>query len=431
MSDRQEVAPPEPDLTPEELIARARALRPLLRERQADCERLGHVPEDVNKKLIEAGFYRTVQPRRFGGYEFDVPTFYRVMMEISRGCIETGWVVALTSGHPLLFANFPEEAQREAFGKDGDFRAPAAFGPMGTATPVDGGYRINAAPDSASGIDGSTHFIGMAAVQAEGGAPGGMIQFILPRDKYEIVDNWTVMGMRGTGSKRVAIKDVFVPKYLTMAGAGTGVRSAEPAARSAGRLYSNPMYMGRVGNFLIGESTSCAVGGARAALDIYEDIIKNKRSGFGAGPGAGTLSQNPEYQMHYGKALALVSTAEAAFLRAGEEFMEYAREEAAGGAPFDAEKDQRLTIIENKCIAMSWEAVDLIYKTAGTTASAKQGTMLGRLFRNMAVLNTHPALQLDRSSLAAARARLGAGAPGFGGIEGPAAAALTERPAVN
>ncbi|MFZ1988876.1 MAG: acyl-CoA dehydrogenase family protein [Alphaproteobacteria bacterium] len=416
MSERQEISPPEPNLTPDELIARARALRPLLRERQADCERLGHVPDDVNEKLIAAGFYRTVQPRRFGGYEFDVPTFYRVMMELSRGCVETGWVVALTSGHPLLFANFPEEAQRESFGKDGDFRAPAAFGPIGTATPVEGGYRINAAPDSASGIDGSTHFIGMAAVKAEGGdAPGGMVQFILPRDKYEIVDNWQVMGMRGTGSKRVAIKDIFVPKHFTMAGAGVGVRSAEPAARTAGRLYSNPMYMGRVGNFLIGESTSVAVGGARAALDIYEEVLRNKRSGFGA-PNGQTLSHNPEYQMHFGKALALVSTAEAAFIRAGEEFMEYAREEAAGGAPFDAEKDQRLTIIENKCIAMAWEAVDLIYKTAGTSASAKQGTMLGRLFRNMAVLNTHPALQLDRTSIAAARTQLGVGGPaGFGG----------------
>jgi 3-hydroxy-9,10-secoandrosta-1,3,5(10)-triene-9,17-dione monooxygenase len=420
MSERQEVSPPEPDLTPDELVARARALRPLLRERQPDCERLGHVPEDVNEKLIAAGFYRTVQPRRFGGYEFDVPTFYRVMMELSRGCVETGWVVALTSGHPLLFANFPEAAQRETFGNTGEFRAPAAFGPMGTATPVDGGYVVNAAPDSASGIDGSTHFIGMAAVKSEDGAPGGMIQFILPRGQYEIVDNWQVMGMRGTGSKRVAIKDVFVPEHLTMAGAGTGVRSAEPAARVAGRLYDNPMYMGRIGNFLIGESTSVAVGGARAALDIYEDVLRNKRSAF-AGPAGQTLSQNPEYQMHYGKALALVSTAEAAFIRAGEEFMEYAREEAAGGAPFDVERDQRLTIIENKCIAMAWEAVDLIYKTAGTSASAKQGTMLGRLFRNMAVLNTHPALQLDRSSLAAAKTQLGdSGAPtGPGGLGGP------------
>ena len=73
-------------------------MRPMLRERQADCETIGNVPDDVNAELIRGGFYRTVQPRRFGGYEFDVPTYHRVMMEIARGCSETGWVLALTAG---------------------------------------------------------------------------------------------------------------------------------------------------------------------------------------------------------------------------------------------------------------------------------------------------------------------------------------------
>src|SRR6185312_15748600 len=73
---------PEPDLTPEEMLARAVALRPLLRAKQAECERGGKVPDDVNARLVEAGFYRAVQPRRFGGYEFSAPDFYRIMMEI-------------------------------------------------------------------------------------------------------------------------------------------------------------------------------------------------------------------------------------------------------------------------------------------------------------------------------------------------------------
>ncbi len=80
-----EVRAPEPDLTPAEMLERAIALRPLLRSRQADCEALGRVPDDVNAELIRQGFYRIVQPRRFGGYEFDVPTFYKVMMEVARG----------------------------------------------------------------------------------------------------------------------------------------------------------------------------------------------------------------------------------------------------------------------------------------------------------------------------------------------------------
>jgi 3-hydroxy-9,10-secoandrosta-1,3,5(10)-triene-9,17-dione monooxygenase len=82
-----EIAPPEPSLTPHEMIARASKMIPTLRARQVECEESGNVPEDINNELIRAGFYRIVQPRRFGGYEFDIPTFYRVRMEISRGPI--------------------------------------------------------------------------------------------------------------------------------------------------------------------------------------------------------------------------------------------------------------------------------------------------------------------------------------------------------
>ena len=82
--------PPEPDLTPEEMLRRDEAMRPVLRERQALCERLGRLPEETNQDFLRAGFYRVVQPRCFGGYEFTLPDFIRVMMEVARGCPESG-----------------------------------------------------------------------------------------------------------------------------------------------------------------------------------------------------------------------------------------------------------------------------------------------------------------------------------------------------
>ena len=74
------IDPPERDLTPAAMIARATALRGLLRGAQAECEAQGRIPDAVNDELIRAGFYRVIQPRLFGGYEFDAPTFCRVMM---------------------------------------------------------------------------------------------------------------------------------------------------------------------------------------------------------------------------------------------------------------------------------------------------------------------------------------------------------------
>ncbi len=400
------IAPPEPGLTPGEMLSRARALRPTLVAAQGRCEAEGRVPEDINDALVKAGFYRIVQPRRFGGYEFDVPTFYRVMMEISRGCPETGWVLALTAGHPMLLASFPERAQLEVYGADGEFRCPASFTPPGEAKPVDGGYLISGGWVSASGIDIGTHYIGLAMLPPESeGDPPSPIQMILERDQFEIVDDWKVMGMQGTGSKQVRAKEVFVPKHRTVPVVG-GIRGAQ--ALAAARSYDNPMYQGRIQPFLIGEAAAVAIGAARGALDLYEESLKGKRSMF---PPHLERSDDPEFQRHYGNALALIATAEAALIRAGEDFMAFAEEAASGEAAFDEERELTLTLIEQQCVRLAWEAMEQIYRTAGTSASARQGAAIGRIFRNMAVINTHPALQLDRTAIAVAKARLKSGAP--------------------
>jgi 3-hydroxy-9,10-secoandrosta-1,3,5(10)-triene-9,17-dione monooxygenase len=390
------IVPPEPGLTPAELLSRASALIPLLRERQAECERLGMVMDDVNAELIRGGFYRLIQPRRFGGYEFDVPTFYRVMMEISRGCPETGWVLALTAGHPLIVASFPLEGQREVYGREGEFRCPAAFNPPGTAVPVAGGFRVSGSWPSASGIDHGTHALTAARVEAT----QQIVFLLLERDQFRIVDDWQVMGMQGTGSKRVAVDEAVVPLQRTLEGVGPG----RPDPKTRPRLLENPMYIGRVPCFLIGEAASVAVGAARGALDLYEETVRSKRAYH---PPYHERSKEPEFQHHYGRALALVSTAEAALVRAGEDYMDFAREQASGGAAFDEERDLRLVLVEQQCIRLAWEATDLIYRTVGTSDAAREGKMIGRIFRNMAVINTHPGLQSDRTAIMAARMRFG------------------------
>ena len=395
------ITPPEPDLTPQDMITRATALRGTLRDAQAGCEAAGRVSDAINAELIRAGFYRIIQPRCFGGYEFDAPTFHKVMMEIARGCPETGWVLALTAGHPLLVANFPLDGQAELYGPDGEFRCPAAFNPPGNAVPVAGGYRVTAAWPSASGCDLGTHHMGSAVVtDADGKPTGEAVQVVLTRDQYRIVDDWHVMGMQGTGSKRIVAENVFVPPRRAIFAVGPG-RGSEPAQRPG--LHANPMYRGRIASFLIGESAAVAVGAARGALDLYEDVLRVKRTYF---PPHHERFREPEFQAHFGRALGLVSTAEAALIRAGEEYMDYARAEAAGD-PFSDEKDQRLLLIMLHCMRLAWEAVELIYRTVGTSDAAKHGAMIGRIFRNMAVINTHPALQLDRSALNAARTRFG------------------------
>ena len=109
------VSAPEPDLSPAELIARAKALAPAVREEAPAAEQRGHYSEALHQKFRDAGFYRIFVPRRFGGYAFDFPTYYRVMIEIAAADPGIGWCLALGSSHALHVATYFEPSAQEIF----------------------------------------------------------------------------------------------------------------------------------------------------------------------------------------------------------------------------------------------------------------------------------------------------------------------------
>jgi 3-hydroxy-9,10-secoandrosta-1,3,5(10)-triene-9,17-dione monooxygenase len=389
----RDISPPEPALTPSEIVRRAEAMRPMLRERQNACEAAGQVSEDTNAKFIKAGFYRILQPRCFGGYEFDLPTFLKVMIAVSRGCSDSGWVLALTAGHAFLMASFPEGGQREAFGDTGEFRAPSVAMPGGLALPAAGGYRVRGAWDYTSGCDLATHFVGACIIQdpdarvADGGA------FVLfDRDQYRIVDNWQVIGMQGTSSRRVVVEEMFVPAHRALVVYDAKGNYIHP--RPGSLLHANPLYRGRITSLLVSEVGAVAVGIGRGALDVYEEILRTKKASF---PPFQDRAQEPEFLRHFGEAQSLVDTAEAALLQMAADYTVRARRDAEEGVPFTDEDDRRFLQIEQQCVRLCWEAVDLMFQTSGTSAAAKTAP-LGRYFRNLAVIRTHITLQCNHTA---------------------------------
>jgi 3-hydroxy-9,10-secoandrosta-1,3,5(10)-triene-9,17-dione monooxygenase len=396
------IRPPEPTLTVDELLRRAEALRPLLRERQTECEAAGELSADTNNRFLAAGFYRILQPRLFGGYEFSLPDFIRVMIAVARGCSESAWVLALTSGHTVLAAQLSETAQREVFGTTGDFRAPGVGMPGGVGVPADGGYRVKGAWDYASGCDLATHFFGSTMVHdPETKAPLGNAWILFDRDQFKVVDNWNVIGMQGTGSRRVVIEDAFVTADRALwflDGQGRPVRDQPGHA-----VHSNPMYHGWLAPLLISEVAAVAVGAARGALDIYEEILSHKKTNF---PPFHARSCEAEFQQHFGEAQALIDTAEAALLKMTADYMDLAHRRVETGAALDEEMERRLILIEQQVIRLAWDAVELMFRTSGTSAASKSSP-LGRALRNLAVIRTHVTLQLDHTATNAGRLHFG------------------------
>jgi 3-hydroxy-9,10-secoandrosta-1,3,5(10)-triene-9,17-dione monooxygenase len=392
---------PEPDLTPGEIVARAEAMRPVLLEEQAETEERGTYSEAIHERFLEAGFYRLLQPRRFGGYEFDLPTFAKVILAISRGCPSTGWCLCLASGHAMNLASlFSEQAQADVFGPDGDFRSPSRGTPLGTAVPTEGGWLVNGTWDYCSGAPYATHFMPVAF--EDRADPTSIVLAVVPRAQWTMLDDWRdVLGMRGSGSNSIEVKDALVPEHFVIREnlLNVDVTNGTPGYR----LHGNPMYAGRTLGFFYVEIVSIVVGAARAALDEYEQIITTRKTYM---PPIIPRYQHQEYQQHFGTALGMVDAAESVVLHAADAYMEYCRRGVEGGEPFTAEEDVRLYVGLQHALRQSWEATELLFRTSGSSG-AKNGQRMQRYFRDLAMARTQFAAQQDRAAVALARVHFG------------------------
>ena len=393
----QVIAPPEPRLTPAELIFRANAMRDALRSAQAQAEAAGNISPQMNQAMVDAGFYRVIQPRVFGGYGFDLPTYVKLVTAVARGCPETAWVLSLVLGHVHQLATYPVQAQQEAYGATGDFRAPEVAAPQGKGVAVAGGYRVTGAWDYASGCAHATHIL-LTFTLVDGSAGAAPMRMgLFNRDDYQIVRNWDVIGMQGTGSDRVIMEDVFVPMHRTK------VYPPINLTLSPEIYADSPLFHGPTRPFIITESASVIVGAAEGALDLYEESFRTRKA---TGPTGAARQELAEYQLNFGRCRALVDTAKAALLQTANDYMAIARVTCATGEACSDEDARRLTLVILQSIHLAHEAVDIIFRTVGT-AAARKDSMLGRYWRNIGVLRGHLAHQSDSASVNYGRAHFG------------------------
>lgn len=378
------VPPPEPDLTPDELIARAVALRPLLVEQQAETEARRYPSREIFEAFRSAGFYRTLIPRRYGGYEFDLPTFTRIVIELAHGCPSAAWCLCLGAGHAFhVAAWFSEEAQAEIFG-DGDFVCPAVAAPTGLATPTEDGWEITATVGYCSGAPYATHFMGqtMIAPKREGDEPGPILLYVAPRSEWTMLDDWgDLLGLKGSGSHSIKLERARIPSRFALP--GVFMVDVDVTGGTVGsRLHGNPLYAGRSLSYFQMELAALAIGMVKGAIDEYEQILLTRKT---QRPPVKLRAHDPDYQRWLGLSVGRLALAEAALVHATEEWMELARRGVEDGTPFTKEDDLRLNIVAREAMAIAWDVMQgLIFRTAGSS-STKDGTRLQRIFRDLAM----------------------------------------------
>ena len=197
----------------EELLLRASRLVPVLKERAARTEQLRQIPPETVKDLIASGLIRIGNPSRYGGQGVDLDVAHAVAWELGRGCGSTAWCYSLWTVHNWWLGHFPERAQEEFFASGPDTLFSSGLNPArGKGEPVDNGFRVSGRWSFSSGCDAATWVM----VAVPGAGPDGLIWLLVPRSEYEIIDTWFASGMRGTGSKDIVIKDVFVPAHRAL-----------------------------------------------------------------------------------------------------------------------------------------------------------------------------------------------------------------------
>jgi 3-hydroxy-9,10-secoandrosta-1,3,5(10)-triene-9,17-dione monooxygenase len=167
----------------------------------------------------------------------------------------------------------------------------------------------------------------------------------LDRSAFVIIDNWDTIGMRGTASKRVAAERVFVPQHRIITAPGTSDEIAP-----GWRTHENPFYSGGFYNLLFFEIGAVAIGIARGALDVYEDVLRSKRTDV---PPFTTRGEQVHYQHHLGNAIGLVDLAEAGILEAAERYLSQAKRAAETGQQVheNDEESRRLLLLEQQLCA--------------------------------------------------------------------------------
>jgi alkylation response protein AidB-like acyl-CoA dehydrogenase len=384
--------------TKEEAIERARALWPRIRARAKQVDSDRYVPEETIRELNEAGLFGVVMPRALGGSELGFETLVKATVEIASACGSSGWVYGVLAGHSWLINLFPIEAQREIY------QNPAAlistlFRFSGQVTAVPGGYRLTGGEGRfCSGIDHADWVIIGNQVVRDGEKPEPRF-FVIPRSSItEIVDDWYVAGMRGTGSKTIRVAEAFIPEHHS-------VSAAEMAAGSAGaRFHGAPIYRmswrGIAPYSLIG----VPIGVARAAVASFAESLQKPMANF-----------TPQQIAEQSTTFARLATAAADVDASLATVLENARRLDDAKDPADITDEQYARVPRDWSYAAqrSRNAVTSLFEAAGGGA-AYDSSEIQRLWRDANGSAQHIAFNWDNAMTTYGRARAGVAPAQFG-----------------
>lgn len=330
--------------TREEVLARAAALLPALRERAARTEELRRVPPETVADLLAAGLHLPGVPARYGGWPGDYGLALAVGVELARACPATSWCYSLWAAHSWLVGYWPQAAQEEVFGDGPDVLCSSSLSPgKSVCAPVDGGYRLSGRWEFSSGCDSAAWvMLGVAGI-------GGRNWALLPRCDWAIDDTWFVSGLRGSGSKDIVVEDAFIPAHRVVE-----VTTAGDTDLSGWELHGQARYRVPIPVLLGWDLAAPMLGLARGMIDEFVGRLAGT-----AGPGR--TADSPAIHLCLSQAAAAVDAAEALMQRDVAETLRKGRD----GEPFTTLERARFRRDKAFTTQLGLQAVNRLFDLSG------------------------------------------------------------------
>ncbi len=356
-----------------DLQAAARGFHAELRSRAGEIESGRRLPADIAKRFAEAGFYRPCVPQAYGGLESDPLTLSNLIETIAEADGSAAWCVMIAATTGLVAAYMPPATARVIFERDPNVILAGVFAPRGKAVEEGAQYVVNGRWQWGSGSPNAKWIAGGCVVLRDGkpallpsGVPDSRMMIVAVEDA-ELMNNWDVSGLCGTGSQDFAFKDVRVAKEMSVS-----LMSDKPLARP---LYAFPVF-----GLLAAGIASVMLGLGRAAICELIAIAGGKTPEGQRKP----LAARAKTQEDVAEAEALLSSARAYF----RDSIAKAWDEARRGESLSVEARRDLRLSATHAARSSVRAVDLMYHLGGGT-SVYRSSPLQRIFRDVHVASQH------------------------------------------
>mgnify|MGYP001186506773 CR=1 FL=1 len=372
-------------ITRGELLSRAQNMLPLLEENAEKAEANRRIPKATDKAFREAGFYKIMQPTKFGGYELEFGTQTELAIILAPGCASSAWMASVTACHGWLLGMFPPKAQKDVWNNNPDASIASSFLPFAPKIKrVEGGLRVSGRWGFSSGVDYCSWAILTMKVPSKDKPKKNQSVFALvPLENCQILDTWYATGLAATGSNDILIENVFIPDYRTVDMLSLRGGLSPGSEINPGYLYRLPQRATFSYN-LVGT----AIGAARGALEAIISELKSRVTVSG-----NSLSDLTSVHFRIAEAEAEISAAYALMTRNRDEIICNGKADIVLPAEQRARYRRDNAFVTKLCV----QAVDRLYPITGGRGLSITNKV-NRAWRDVHAVSHHIALTWDVSA---------------------------------